>query len=591
MIIMSNGKKLDFSEIKLKPRKYQIKAARIALDKRKSIIVLPTGTGKTLIGLIWIKNLLKKGLVKKVIVLEPTRILVEQVTGFFKRIGNLDAVPIHGMVPREVKERGWREEVIVTTPEEALFHEDELKYFDAVLIDECHHAVGEDAYRKVLEIIPADWRLGLSAHIPLRHRKSIERLIGEITEWKVTDPEVSPYIPDWLGEIYETPLDNDSMRVYEKIEELWKNSSRKERMIYSLALRFLSRDGALALKESVMKDTLLAKLLSPLKEEILQLEDLHKEKKLLKVLDQHDFEKAIIFVDRIVIARRIYDTLREFNPVLIIGRRKSSDTKVKEALMKARDPSTKIIISTSAGEEGIDLPSADLLILWSNVVSPLRFIQRHGRILRKTKPLKYVAYLVTPDTVDMNAFLDSILFAKKVGVDIGIDEDIVRKLLRKSPRASILEVLDVPMPLDWIAEATALTESEVRRGLRMFLDSGDLFYVYTPLGRTIARIDHIPLLLDEYPEYFSPSDVKARIIIPRNKRKINFYGNFNEVFKGLSELLVKEDIVKLTIVIKEYKDGIEYVYTLQYNFRIRDKTVLELVLMNAFSKNVYRIYG
>jgi len=587
----SNQCKLNLRDLKLKPRPYQIKAAKIALSQRRSIMVLPTGTGKTLIGLIWIKNLIEKNLAKKIIVLEPTRILVEQVADFLKKVGGLEATPIHGFMSKEIKNRGWRDRIIVTTPEEALFHIDELVKFDAVLIDECHHAVGDDAYRKVLEILPADWRLGLSAHIPTRHKRFIEKLIGETYEWRTDDPEVAPYIPDWIGEIYETPLDEKAMQIYKEIELLWSESRGKDRMIYALALRFLSRDGPIALKESVLKNTLLAKKLLPYKEEILGLRDLHKLEKLLKALDQHEFSKAIVFVDRVVVAHKLYEELSEFRPVLIIGRRKTSDEKVKDALLKARDPETKIIISTSAGEEGIDLPSADLLLLWSNVVSPLRFIQRHGRILRKTKPLKYVAYLVTPDTIDMNAFLDSIMFAKKVGVDIGIDEELIQKLARKSPRATILEALETPIPIEWLSQITGLSITEVRKALKLFQSEGEVFYVFTPLGKTYMKQEHIPLLLEEYPDYFNPKNVNARIIIPVGCRKINIYGNFEKVSRELSKLFEKQEIPSLRVVIRELIDSIEYVYTLQYAFKIKSKEILEIVLANAFSEIVYRSYG
>lgn len=588
----NSTKKLDTKGLKLKPRNYQIKASLVALTNKKSVIVMPTGTGKTLIGLIWASNLLKKKFAKKILILEPTRIMVEQTAEYFKKIGNLDAVPVHGEVPKETKEQRWKGKIVVTTPEEAIVYSEILNEFDAVLVDECHHSVGEDAYKKVLEIIPAEWRLGLSAHIPSRHKKTIKKLIGEIFEWSTDDPDVSKYIPDWIGEIYETPLDQKAMKVYKEIEKLRSTSSGKERMIYSLALRFLSRDGAVALKESLKRTSLLAKRLKVLEKEIMNLENLHKLKKLLRAMDHHEFSKAIIFVERVIVAKELYKILQEENPVLIIGKRKDSSSRVKEALKEAKKEETRVIISTSAGEEGIDLPSADFLILWSNIVSPLRFIQRHGRILRKTKPLKYIAYLVTPETVDMNAFLDSIYFAKKAGIDIGIDEETVKKLLHKSPRANLLGALESPMPPEWIAEATGMSRSEVNRSLKLFMEQGELFYVYTSLGKTIAKTDQILMLLEEFPDYFNPKNIEGRVIIGNKvKRKRTIEGNYEVLQKKLFDTIQKEDLDGITIILKEIKTGIEYVYVLKYNFRISSKEVLEIVLKNAFTELVYKTYG
>ncbi|MHA1616681.1 MAG: DEAD/DEAH box helicase [Candidatus Njordarchaeales archaeon] len=577
--------------LKLKPRPYQYKAKDIALKKKRAVIVMPTGTGKTLVGLLWAKELLESGKVRKILILEPTRILVEQVALFYRKIAGMNATPIHGLMSEEAKREGWRSSIVVTTPEEMLFNIEKLDSFDAIIVDECHHSVGEDAFKKVLERASAEWRLGLSAHIPKKYKREIEFLIGDIHEWKSSDPEIAPYIPKWIGEIYETPLSAEAMRIYNEIEKLWISAKGREKMLYALALRFLSRDGALALKESVSKDTMLAKLLEPFKEDILKLPDLHKYDKLRKVLENYDFDKAIIFVDRVIVAKKLFDLLKEYEPVLITGRRSGiKDAMIKQSLELARRPEHRVIISTSAGEEGVDLPSADLLVLWSNVASLLRFIQRHGRILRKTKPLKYVVYLVTPDTVDMNAFLDSVILAKRAGVDMNISEELVYRLAKKSPRTLIIDSLEVPMPPEWIREITGLTSTDVQRGLRLFLSEGEIFYVYTPLGKTIAKPDHIPLLYEEHSEYFDPTDVKAKAIIT-NKRRRFVEGDFKTIYATLSKILEKGGINGLKIVIREREDAVEYVYTLSYNFKITSKEVLEAVLRNAFSRKTYKEFG
>ncbi len=579
----------NYSELKLRPRKYQIKASEIALSNKKTVIVMPTGTGKTLIGLMWAKSLLDKKKARKILVLEPTRILVEQVSAFYKKVSGLDTGAIHSMMPEESKRRGWLSRIVVTTPEEILFNMDKLDSFDAIVIDECHHSVGEDAYKKVLEASTAEWRLGLSAHIPKRHRKSIEKLIGRIYEWSTSDPDISRYIPDWIGEVYECPLDNASFKVYKLLEKEWLNSDRREKILYGLALRFLSRDGALALKESLSKKTKLASLLSKYKQDILRLPDLHKLDKLNKAIDQHDFEKAIIFVDRVIVARKLKELFQGYDTVVITGKRRNGDRVIKQALELARRKETRIVISTSAGEEGVDLPSADLLVLWSNVVSPLRFIQRHGRILRKTKPVKFVVYLVTPNTIDMNAFLDSVYLAKKVGVDINISNESLRDYLMRSPRAILLSALENPLPREFIQEVTGLGASEVQRALRLFFEQGELFYVYTPLGRTIAKPEHIPILYEKYPEYFNPENIQGKVVIILDSRKKVFQGDYKSIINTLTKFLGRFNGLRITL--RENIDSIEYVYSLSYNFRIKEREVLEIVLKNAFTKTVFTEYG
>ena len=62
-------------ELKLRP--YQKKALKLALESEGVVICLPTGTGKTLVGCAWVCELLNRGLAHRVLVLEPSRFLVE----------------------------------------------------------------------------------------------------------------------------------------------------------------------------------------------------------------------------------------------------------------------------------------------------------------------------------------------------------------------------------------------------------------------------------------------------------------------------------------------------------------------------------
>ena len=147
------------------------------------------------------------------------------------------------------------------------------------------------------------------------------------------------------------------------------------------------------------------------------------------------------------------------------------------------------------------------------------------------------------------------------------------------------------MPQEWIREITGLTTTDVQRGLRIFLDEGEVFYVYTPLGKTIAKKEHIPILQEEYEEYFKPEEVKGKVIIKLRTRKRSFEGGFNDIYKALERIIERNSIDGLRVVIREERDSIEYIYTLSYNFRISDKELLRIVLKNAFSKKTYQEFG
>ncbi|HIP89937.1 MAG TPA: DEAD/DEAH box helicase [Candidatus Nanopusillus sp.] len=557
----------------IKLREYQKEALNFALEMRKSVILMPTGTGKTFVGLFFIKELINKNPSLRAIVLEPTRILVEQTYRIYKKEG-LPVQKIYGLLKKDDRKKLWQTaKVVVTTPETAYNDIALTKDFDIIVVDECHHTIGEDAYVKFLRESQAEYRLGLSAYIPPTRKKYIESLIGEIKEWSIDDPKLRKYIPAWIGDIFDAPLNNIELSVYKEIER--RRLQAKNKILFTLALKYLAVDGALALKDTLSRKNKISEALSDLRDKIFRLRDLHKLDVLLKVLKSYEgFDKAIIFVDRVVIVRMLQDILKTEHDIVVILGKKNVDQ--REALQKAKD--AKIIISTSAGEEGIDLPAADLLIVWSNTPSPIRFIQRHGRIMRPLKRIKFVTYIITPDTIDVDLFLNSIFQAKRY-VDIGIFENILHEIWKKSPRKRILELLEDPLPVEWIREISGYTISEIRSTIRYGLKNGDIVYIYTNLGKTYIKRDKVKKLYDLFKQYLTPKyNGKVRMIV--NGRRRTMYGDYKVLVKNLIRYLPLNGLI--VIREKQNKDIIEY-DPRKYEFIIDCKELLEIVLKNALS--------
>jgi len=559
--------------IKLRP--YQKEAVEHALKEKCSVLILPTGTGKTIIGAYFLKNLFDKGVIKKALVLVPTRILVEQTCKVYKSL-DIRSEKIYGIYPKNKRVNMWsKASIAISTPETVYSDLDVVGKIDAVVVDECHHAVGNDAYAKVLKEIDCGYRLGLSAYIPRRRRKEIEWLIGEIREWSTED--VKPYISEWIADVFEAEFSSKEMRIYDEIDGRRRTAKGSEKLIYSSALKFFAKDGALALKDSLSRPNKLSKLLSDLKEGIAKLRDLHKLRHLFRALKVYeDFDKAIIFVERVVVAKRlaeIIDDKTDYRVSLIIGRQRE---RMKDMLEEAT--MSDVIVSTSAGEEGVDLPTADLLINWSNTSSPLRFIQRHGRIMRKAgKSVKFVVYLVTPDTVDTDDLIASIDQAKKI-VDINIDKDVLEELWRKSRRYKIVESLTTPMPVEWIRQITGKTQSEVRFALKKSAEEGDIIYIYTHLGKTYVRKDRLDEL-EKFEDFLKPKHI-GKIKIKIGGRTKTIVGDYEKLKKELVRYL---PLPKLEVtVIRKAGDMEEYDFK-SYSFLIDTPRVLDVVLRNALS--------
>ncbi|MDM7999467.1 MAG: DEAD/DEAH box helicase family protein, partial [Dehalococcoidia bacterium] len=102
------------------PRDYQREALEWARQYQHAVCCLPTGSGKTLVGELWTADLFENGLTTHAIVLEPTRLLVNQVSDCFRDDAGVDAVPIDGRIPREQRLRLWAEPLVVCTAQTAL---------------------------------------------------------------------------------------------------------------------------------------------------------------------------------------------------------------------------------------------------------------------------------------------------------------------------------------------------------------------------------------------------------------------------------------------------------------------------------------
>ena len=572
---------------KPRPRDYQLEALEWALSRERAIVCMPTGSGKTLVAGLWIERLLSARRARKILVLEPTRFLVEQTAQVLRRLG-LPAEPVHGSMSRGLRRRGWSATVVVATPEivvsEGFYMMEEP---DALVVDECHHTTGQDPYTLVARRYRPRWRLGLTAYIPPSRRAELESYLGEARCWSWSDPRLAKYIPEWAGEVYEAPFNEAERRLYEGLERLWDRLHGVERVTLGNALRWMARDGPLALRESYSRGGLLGRLLKVLDDLIRspKVRPAHKLEALERILRDHEqFRKAIVFVDRVSIARLIADSLASYNPVLLLGRRHIDPG---EALERARSPDSRLIVATSAGEEGIDLPEADLLIVWSNTASPLRFIQRLGRLLRPGSGGQKVAvFIATPDTVDMDSLIDGLVEAERAGIRLGLSVEAVERVWSLSRKRRVLEALEEePMPVDLLAQALGAPRRRVEAAVKWLLDHGYLAYIYTPAGRVYGPRYMPGAFYRRYRESLEPVEgVEATLKVQAPDVVRTLRGSYPSV---LSRLLIIVDAVRLVAGIRgqaRFRVGaIERAVNFSYSYTIDSRSLASLVVDNIFA--------
>jgi len=143
-------------ELKITPRDYQ-KAIFETCKEKDCLVVLPTGTGKTLIALMMAVDRFRKFPLGKILILAPTRPLIEQHFEYFKRNlpeGWADMQLFTGKTPSEKRKKIWKTaEFVFSTPqciandlEKMLYKLDEVCL---LIVDECHRCLKNYAYNQV----------------------------------------------------------------------------------------------------------------------------------------------------------------------------------------------------------------------------------------------------------------------------------------------------------------------------------------------------------------------------------------------------------------------------------------------------------
>lgn len=104
------------------------------------------------------------------------------------------------------------------------------------------------------------------------------------------------------------------------------------------------------------------------------------------IKDGEEGRQAIVFSHYRSQAKKISEELSNagITSRIFLGQKEGfTQKKQKETIEEFREGKFAVLVSTSVGEEGIDIPSVDLIIFYEPVPSAIRHIQRRGRTGRK----------------------------------------------------------------------------------------------------------------------------------------------------------------------------------------------------------------
>jgi ERCC4-related helicase len=189
-------------------RAYQVNIARACLE-RSTLVVLPTGMGKTVIAAIVIAEVLRRR-GGKVLFLAPTKPLVEQHAASLRAFLVVDRIALFTGEATSPEEREllWREnKIVVSTPQvirnDLKAERISLDEVSLIVFDEAHRAVGDYAYVDVAAAykeVPGRLVLGMTAS----PGSSAEKILEVCDHLGITaveirteyDPDVVPYQHD-----------------------------------------------------------------------------------------------------------------------------------------------------------------------------------------------------------------------------------------------------------------------------------------------------------------------------------------------------------------------------------------------------------
>jgi len=367
-----------------KLREYQRKAVDSWLKSKRGIIVLPTGSGKTLVAVHIIFELNVPSLI-----VVPTLDLVRQWRSVLRESFDMEIGEYSG------EEKILRPITVATYDTAYLCAEELGNKFLLLVFDEVHHLPSE-GYRHIAEMFCSPYRLGLTATYEREDglHGELPRLVGGVVfEEKISRLSGKHLAEYSLKRIY-TELTDEEKIEYKKNYNYYRNYLRT----HNISLRnprdfkfFIMRTG----RDPEARKALLARH----RARKIALNSSSKLRVLSRLLQKHSKDRVIIFTEHNDLVRMI--SHKFLIPSIIHTTRKEERQDVLEKFKQGIYPR---IVSSKVLDEGVDVPEANIGIILSGTGSKREFIQRLGRILRKKENKKAVLYeIVSRETTEVRS--------------------------------------------------------------------------------------------------------------------------------------------------------------------------------------------
>jgi superfamily II DNA or RNA helicase len=353
-----------------------------AANGHRGVIVLPTGSGKTVVGIKAISLLNTPTLV-----VAPTLDLVDQWRTRLNEEFDTD-VGVLGGGEREIKA------LTVSTYDSAYIHAAKLgNRFALVIFDEVHHLPAA-GYRNIAEMFASPYRMGLTATFEREDglHEELNRLVGgKVFEKRVKELAGKHLSPFRLEKIT-VDLTDEEQQEYDINQKTFSNYLAR----INLTIRGPADFQKLVMRSGRDPGARRALLARNRAREIAY-NSVSKMGTLSTILMNHRDGKIFIFTEHNKLVHRIS---KEFLIPAITYR--TSTKERSETLDRFRSGMYRAVVTSKVLDEGIDVPDADVGVILSGTGSERAFIQRLGRILRKKEGKEAVLYeIVSAETSEV----------------------------------------------------------------------------------------------------------------------------------------------------------------------------------------------
>ncbi|MCS7108162.1 MAG: DEAD/DEAH box helicase [Sulfolobales archaeon] len=337
----------------------------------RGIIALPTGSGKTIIGIAAITSLNERTLI-----VAYTKDQLTQWRESILRFTNTQT----GLIGMYYSEEKRIAPITLTTYQTAFkYISDLMRSFTFLLIDEVHHLPAEKFMHIALNS-PAPHRMGLSA-TPYREdgrHVVLFPLMGGVVYYK-TPAELSEkgfLAPYEVITVY-VKLTQDERKKYLELIKRYRalvGSSKFEDVLNA------AKNGNPAALEALKIHTSIKLLVQKSKNKVNKAKEII-ESELIKG------NKIIVFAHYVDLAEEIANTV---GALLLTG--DVDKGRRDQILSKFKQLRSGVLVVTTVGDEGLDIPDASIGILVAGTGSRRQFIQRLGRLLRPKEGKRAVLY-------------------------------------------------------------------------------------------------------------------------------------------------------------------------------------------------------